>query len=142
MSNLQQPVLVWEGEWSNVKAVITSMRETVTGVARQVREVIDIPMYLALARRYSDSTDQYVTSLAVGAHANLRRHDWVARTTGIVLASSYVMSKSAFLGSVKMARNGLICATMMTMILFPAEIAHRLDRTLWFSTKELKSRDY
>lgn len=142
MSNLQRPVLVWEGEWTSVKAVITNVRQTVTGLTEQVKSVVDVPMYLALARRYSDSTDKYVTSLAVGAHANLRHHDWVARTTGIVLATSYVMSKSAFLGSVKMARNGLLCAAMMTMVLFPAELAHRLDRTLWFSTKELKSRDY
>lgn len=127
-------LVVWEGEWAPVKAVVAQARHHYQQVTERVRDVLDVPMYVALARRYTDTTDRYVSSLAMDAHSRLQQHNWVARAAGVLLSTSYVMTKSAFLGPLTTARNGIICATLFTCILFPEELFQSFNRSVWFNT--------
>eukprot|EP00796_Vickermania_ingenoplastis_P004815 gene4815-3457_t len=140
----QQPetLVVWEGEWPYVKAGVAQVRHTFIDAVRVVQETLNLPTYVAMARRYTDTTDRFVTSLAVDMHANLRQHDWVARAAGVLVASSFVMAKSIPLGAHKTGRNGLLCSALLIALMFPAELAHCLDHRTWFGTRELSSRTY
>lgn len=135
-------IVVWEGEWPKVKAAISGMRFSFSSFSTKVNEIIDAPMYIALARRYTSSTDDYVSSLAAGAHARFQQRHWVARATGIVAASTFLIAKTSFMGPYKAFRNGALCAAVLVAFLFPVEISRYVDKRLSYSTAELKSTYY
>lgn len=116
-------LVVWEGEWPLVKQQVVRTRQCIENVYGRVRNVVDIPNYVAAARRCQHSTDRRVSEFAMDAQASMQKHEWVARAFCILATSSFVMAKSVTFGPYKTARNGMLCAAALTATLFPLEAA-------------------
>lgn len=137
-SQTSQTLVVWNGEWPYVKRGVAEVRGVTTRGIAAVNALVDIPAYLARARRYTAAADSFVTSQSAKASSTLESHQWVVPATGIALASTFVVVKSAPWGGVKMLRNGLLTAAMLSAFMYPREMVHRVDSLVPFRTADLK----
>ncbi|KPA77027.1 putative mitochondrial hypothetical protein [Leptomonas pyrrhocoris] len=140
MANAQpsQPLVVWSGEWPYVKRGVSEVRTVATRATASINALVDVPAYLARARRYTAAADSFVTMQSAKASSHLESHQWVVPAVGIALASSFVVVKSVPWGGVKMMRNGLLTALVLTAFMYPREIVNRVDAVMPFRAPALK----
>lgn len=132
-----ETITVWSGEWPYVKRGVSEVRATVEAAARGVSRLFDIPGYLAVAKKYSDRADQFVTSQTLKAGEQLHRHAWLVPASSITLTSLFVVSKSVPWGGWAMFRNGTVAAMALSLFLFPRELAAYANEALPYSTSSL-----
>lgn len=140
MSSSQAPqtLVVWNGEWPYLKRGVAEVRGVATRGIATVNALIDLPAYLARARRYTAAADSFVTTQSAKASSTLESHQWVVPATGIALASTFVVVKSVPWGGAAMLRNGLLTAAALTVFMYPREMVHRVDAMMPFRTSDLK----
>jgi hypothetical protein len=140
MSNSQpsRMLVVWNGEWPYVKRGVSEVRVVATRAIAAVNALVDVPAYLARARKYTAAADSFVMAQSAKASSQLESHQWVVPATGIALASTFVVVKSASWGGAKMLRNGLLTAAVLTAFMYPREIVNRVDAVLPYRTTALK----
>ncbi|CAM41958.1 conserved hypothetical protein [Leishmania braziliensis MHOM/BR/75/M2904] len=126
--------LLWNGEWPYVKRGVSEVRAVAAGVIAAANALVDVPAFLARARKYTVAADDFITVQSAKASSTLELHQWVVPASGIALASVYVVVRSAPWGGVKMLRNGLFTAAALTVFMYPREIVHRMDSAMPFQT--------
>lgn len=140
MSHSQPPqaLVVWNGEWPYVKRGVSEVRAVAVSAIASVNALVDVPAYLARARKYTAAADSFVSTQSAKASSQLESHQWVVPATGIALASVFVVVKSVPWGGAKMLRNGLLTAAVLTAFMYPREIVNRIDAMMPFQTYAVK----
>lgn len=131
-------MVVWSGEWPYVKRGVSDVHTIVAAWLRQFSALVDVPAYLANARRYTAAADDFVMAQTQQASSTLGTHQWVVPATGIALTSIFVVVKSMPWGGAKMLRNGVATAAILTAFMFPREIVQRVDGMMPFQTSKIK----
>ncbi|CBZ24535.1 conserved hypothetical protein [Leishmania mexicana MHOM/GT/2001/U1103] len=131
-SQTVRTLVLWNGEWPYVKRGVSEVRAVAAGVIASANALVDVPAYLARARKYTAVADDFVTAQSARASSTLESHQWVVPAAGIALASVYVVVRSASWGGAIMMRNGLVTAGALTAFMFPREIVHHVDSAMPF----------
>ncbi|GET86688.1 hypothetical protein, conserved [Leishmania tarentolae] len=134
-SQTVQVFVLWNGEWPYVKRGVSEVRAVVARAIASANALVDVPAYLARARKYTAAADDFVMAQSARASSTLESHQWVVPATGIALASIYVVVRSAPWGGVKMMRNGLITAAALITFMYPREIVHQIDSAMPFQAR-------
>lgn len=140
MPNSQSPqtLVVWNGEWPYVKRGVAEVRAVASRAIASASALVDVPAYLARARKYTAAADSFVTTQSAKVSLVQASDQWVVPAAGIALASIFVVVKSAPWGGAKMLRNGLLTAAVLTAFMYPREIVNRVDMMLPFRIAALQ----
>ncbi|KAK7193963.1 hypothetical protein NESM_000308100 [Novymonas esmeraldas] len=133
--------VLWSGEWPYVKRGVSEVRAVAAGAIASASALVDVPAYLARARRYSAAADDFVTTQSAKASSAVGSQEWVVPAIGIALCSAYVVVRSAPWGGMKMTRNGVITAAALTVFMYPRELVHRIDSAMPFRSPASASSD-
>jgi hypothetical protein len=115
-------VVVWEGEWPQLKRAVTSARQCAQSTVAAGSAALRHETF-ASARRLATSFDETVTSQSRAFSRYCFENRWVGPAAAVTTAATFVASRSFYYWGVRAAlRNGVLTSAMGASYMFPEEI--------------------
>lgn len=124
-------IILWEGEWPQLKRVVKSTRLFASCISYHVNSVFDF----GAAKSSLIDTAKKVDTVAVSRSKQLgrtyRENPWIVPATGIAGVSTFVFLKSARWGMLASVRHSLLCAGILVGLTFPHEIRRAISNAVY-----------
>lgn len=139
LSSSSQQIIVWEGEWPQLKSAVRQTRIIYTNVADCVGSVFDFGTYKSSVVSTAKKVDDVAVTRSKQLGVTYRNNPWIVPAAGIAGVSAFVFAKSTRWGLWASTRNSLVTATVLAGLTWPHEIRRSIANKMYRSAPEADS---